>query len=163
MADYMLITQGTQPFAQRLGRQLAAGRQVLFGAADGLPEVLLRSGNYVRLPHVDTSAFTHEMLKVCLDHGVTHLVPLGISELRPLLEAKILFGEYGVSVLLPDSRVFDELTHFENPPAQLPLVVLEDGKPIDQLEPEEIADASLSGVYVRSDSGDTFALCCLSD
>lgn len=158
----MLITQGTRLFAQRLARQLSGKHRVLFGATDEMPEVLLRSGNYVRIPHADVPAFAHEMLKVCLDSGVERLIPLGKQELQPLLEAKVLFGEYGVRILLPEKEVFDTLVCFENPPVQLPVLVLENGQSINQATPEKMNPA-LSGTFILADSGDEVALCCISD
>ncbi|WP_353184116.1 hypothetical protein [Parapedobacter lycopersici] len=165
MALYTLITQGTQPLAQRLARQLPATHRVVFGAADEMPEVLLRSGNYVRIPQADSPAFAHEMLKRCLDSHVEVLIPLGKYELKPLLEAKLLFNEYGIRVLLPEQALFDQLMLFENPPAQLPLHILENGQPLNHATVDIAGpmDTGLSGVFVLSDSGDEAALCCIAD
>ncbi len=165
MAQYTLITQGTKPLAQRLARLLPATHRVVFGAADEMPEVLLRSGNYVRIPQAVSPAFAHEMLKRCLDSQVEVLIPLGKYELKPLLEAKLLFNEYGIRILLPEQSLFDQLMLFENPPVQLPLHVLENGQPLNQAAVDITGpmDTGLSGVFILSDSGDEAALCCLAD
>lgn len=158
----ILITQGTRPFAQRVARHLPAGQRIVFGAADEMPEVLLHNGNYVRLPSPRSSTFAHEMLKICLDRQVATLIPLGKLELGRLMEARILFEEYGVQLLLPERRALETLVVIENPPAQLPLMVLENGVPITDHAAGRM-DAALSGVFTQSDSGDEIALCCVVD
>lgn len=158
----ILITQGTRPFAQRVARQLPAGQRIVFGAADEMPEVLLQSGNYIRLPNARSSAFAHEMLKICLDRQLTKLIPLGKQELGRLMEAKVLFEEYGMQLLLPERHAMETLMVIENPPAQLPVMVLENGLPIGDHTASRM-DAALSGVFTQSDSGDEIALCCIAD
>jgi len=158
---YILITHGIRPFAQRVARQLSGERRVVFGTADELPDVLLNSGKYISLPNASSSAFVHEMLKVCLDHPIATVIPLGKLELARLLEAKILFDEYGIQLLLPQRQVMDKLMIIENPPTQLPLIILEKGSVITGDSRQW--DAALSGVFTPSDSGDEMALCCIAD
>ena len=163
MADYILITHGTRPLAQRLARQLPEGKEVLFGAADEMSDVLLRTGHYVRLPGAKSPAFAHEMLKICLDYGVSLLLPLGREEQLALLEAKILFEEYGIAVLLPEKSVFDVVPRFEDPSVGLPFLILEKGRLVGQYhERYEGTDAGFSGVFVQSDSGQELAFCAIS-
>lgn len=163
MSSKVLITQGTRPFAQRVAKQmLPAGSIVLFGSADEMPAVLLNTGNYLHITHPKTPAFAHEMLKICLDHVVDVLIPLGRDELFPLAEARQLFAEYGISIWLPDVADLAELTIIENPPRQLPLLLLRDGIPVtDTVNRQQYG--SLSGIFSVSDEGDELALCCIAD
>ena len=163
MLSKVLITQGTRPFAQRVAKQLLPPEaNVLFGSADEVPAVLLNTGNYLRITHPKMPAFAHEMLKICLDHVVDVLIPLGRDELFPLAEARQLFAEYGIAIWLPDVVDLAELTIIENPPRQLPLLLLRDGVPVaDTIDAQQYG--SLSGIFSVSDEGGELALCCIVD
>lgn len=162
MAGPVLITWGTRPFAQRVAKLLPAAQPVLFCAADELPEVLLRSGNYLRAPRADSPAFVHEMLKICLDNNVKTLIPLGSNELYAMAEARQLFSEYGIAIWVPEVIDLAELAVIENPPRQLPLLLLHKGNTVTGAREDEQYD-TLSGVFTPSDSGDELALCCIAD
>lgn len=158
----VLITKGTRPLAQRVAKLLPAGPRILFGSSDEVPDVLLRTGNYLRIPRADAAAFVHEVLKICLDREVATLIPLGADELYPMAEARLLFDEYGIAVCVPEKARLTDLVVIENPPRQLPLLVLHDGRPIHDADGAGQYDG-LSGVFTPSDSGDEWALCCIAD
>lgn len=162
MTGKVLITQGTRPFAQRVAKLLPAQQTVLFCAADEMPDVLLRAGNYFKAPRADTPAYVHEMLKVCLDNEIGTLIPLGENELYLMAGARPLFLEYGIAVWIPEAVDLAELAIIANPPRQLPLLVLYNGVAIAGDHESERYDA-LSGIFTRSDSGDELALCCIAD
>lgn len=163
MTEKVLVTQGIRPLAQHAARQLQQeGYAVIFGAADGMPDVLLRSGNYVDLPRIESQAYVHGMLKTCLDRQVNMLIPLGRQELGRLTEAKTLFGEYGIAILSPGQEVLETLVIMDDPPGQLPVVILHEGRALNDPTAGRM-DERLSGVYVRSDSGEDVALCCVGD
>ncbi|WP_139378635.1 hypothetical protein [Parapedobacter luteus] len=161
----MLITQGTQPFAQRVANRLPAGQRqhMVFGSADGMPQALLSLENYLEIPKANAPAFAHEMLKICLDRNISALIPLGVNELYPLSEARQLFSEYGIAVWVPALAELAAVAVIKNPPKQLPLLLLLDGK---IAEPPTVGDKSygtLSGVFTQLESGDELALCCVGD
>lgn len=143
----ILVTQGLKPFAQRVAK-LLKDCTVVFGTADEIPDILLRTANYVAIPSDNKHTYVHEVLKTCLDRRVDVLLPLGLYELRPIAEAKALFSEYGIAIWVPDTPSLVELAIIENPPRELQLVVLSD------------ENGPLSGVFARSDTGDELALCC---
>lgn len=161
MASTVLITQGTRPFAQRVAKLLPAVQTVLF-CADELPVVLLRVGNYFKAPSTDTPAFVHEMLKLCLDNDVDTLIPLGKHELYAMAEARQLFSEYDIAIWVPEVADLTALPVIENPPRQLPLLLLHNGTAITPALYGGHFD-TLSGVFTPSDSGDELALCCIAD
>ncbi|WP_257669066.1 hypothetical protein [Parapedobacter tibetensis] len=163
MSSKVLITQGTRPFAQRVARELSSPKQqVLFGSADEVPDVLLRTGNYLRIPHPSMPVFVHELLKICLDSEVDILIPMGKNELYPLAKARPLFAEYGVEVWVPDVADLAGLVIIESPPRKLPLLVVSDGVVVTGPEAGK-RHGTLSGVFIPSDSGDEMALCCIAD
>lgn len=163
MSSNVLITQGIRPFAQRVARELLPlETTITFGSADEMPDVLINTGNYLRIAQPKTAAFVHEMLKICLDHAVDALIPLGRSELLPLAEARQLFAEYGIAIWLPSITDLTELVIIENPPRRLPLLALHEGIPaITKASGPRYG--SLSGVFSISDEGDELALCCIAD
>ncbi|MFC3196756.1 hypothetical protein ACFOET_03935 [Parapedobacter deserti] len=159
----VLITQGTRPFAQRVAKLMSPiSGQVLFGSSDDVPNVLLRTGSYLKIPQVNAPAFIHEVLKVCLDRGINTLLPLGIHELYPMAEAQQLFSEYSVAVWVPEVTELDSIPVIKNPPVQLPLIVFKDGVPLGTTQSDD-RYRRLSGVFSLSDSGDEAALCCIAD
>jgi len=158
----LLVTQGMHPFSQRVGRLLTAEYQLLFGDSGDLPDVLVRTGNYVKLPSPGSVSFVHEMLKSCLDRQVELVVPLGAEELLSMADARQLFEEYGISVCVPDRSELPDLPVVQTPPRALPLLVLLDGRPIHRVR-TEIQVTGLSGVFTPADSGDFWALCCIGE
>ncbi|MGE8377839.1 MAG: hypothetical protein ACN6PN_05785, partial [Sphingobacterium sp.] len=74
-------------------------------------------------------------------------------------EAKVLFDEYQISVLVPDKDILETFSIIENPPADLPYVLLSKG---NNLLGEEIYEDTLDGLLVTSDSAEEFALVCVS-
>lgn len=162
MAGGVLITQGTRPFAQRVAKFLQAQHMVLFGSAEEFPEVLLRSGNYLRIPAVTAPVFVHEILKVCLDNGIETLIPLGEHELYPMAKARQLFSEYGISVWIPEETELQSLAVIKNPPKQLPLLLLCDGRALSEPHGNEL-HGTLSGVFTARAPGGGLALCCIAD
>jgi hypothetical protein len=155
----ILITFGTRPLAMRIARKLSGSFEVLYASSEEIPELLLKSGNYTAIPKGLLPTFAHEVLKLSLDKQVDYVLPLGGFELEPLAEAKVLFDEYQISVLVPDKDILETFSIIENPPADLPYVLLSKG---NNLLGAEIYENTLDGLMVTSDSAEEFALVCVS-
>ncbi len=162
MQDKVLITQGMRPFAQRVAKMLPVTYRPLFGSAEDVPNVLINQGNFLRIPQVNTPVFVHEVLKKCLDNEISAVIPLGIEELYPLAEARLLFLEYNIDIWVPDVTVLANLPVIQNPPKQLALIVLAGSSMIADGSTDKRFEG-LSGVFTPSDSGDELALCCIAD
>src|SRR5690606_24006306 len=104
----------------------------------------------------------HEMIKRCLDREISVVLPLGVDEMYPLAEARPLFSEYGIEIWVPDVNLLADLPIIENPPKQLTLIVLAQGRPIANGN-ASMRFEGLSGVFTPSDSGDELALCCIAE
>lgn len=150
--DTILITYGTRPFAQRVGRLLSSRYEVAYGSSEPFPDILLKQ-NYHRIPTGANPTFAHEILKLCLDKGYQMILPLGKMEGQPLNEARVLLEEYGIGVLLP--RDLEDCFVLENPSGVVH--VLKAGK--DILTDEQLCDSHFSGVGMLSDSGEEPILC----
>lgn len=160
--ERILITYGTRPLAQRLGRLLSAEDRVHYGTSESIPQILLDTAKYLGIPHGASPAYAHEMLKRCLDHNVRLLLPLGVAEIGPLAAAKPLFAEYGIRVLIPDLYVLEELPVIENPGSQVDIDLLAAG--VSLLGKAGNGSPELSGVFAfETESSARHALCCLTD
>lgn len=95
---YTLITAATSSQAYKLKNTLDSD-QVLLGDYLELPDVLLKSGNVIKLPDPASASYTHQMLALCLDKNISAINALGEDEQKLLLEARQLFCEYGISII----------------------------------------------------------------
>jgi len=155
----ILITFGTRPLAMRIAKRLGADFEILYASSEDIPELLLASGKYAKIPKGLLPTFAHEILKLSLDQQVDYVLPLGGFELEPLAAAKVLFEEYQISVLAPDKDLLETIPVMENPPAELPYKLLSKG---NNLLDSTSFERSLDGLFVASDSGEDLALICLS-
>lgn len=158
----MLITHGTRPFAQRVGKLLQPQYDVLFGSADEVSDVLLQTGRYIQLPGADTAAFEHGLLRSCLDNGIDVVVPLGEKEVGLLGHAQQLFAEYGIAIWIPDAVHPEEVNWMRNPDRHLPLMVLNRGVVVIGDQHPAQPD-TLSGVFTRPTPTEGMRLCCIAD
>ncbi len=142
----ILITFGTRPLAMRIAKRLGTDFEILYASSEDIPELLLASGKYAKIPKGLLPTFAHEILKLSLDQEVDYVLPLGGFELEPLSTAKVLFEEYQISVLVPGKQ-------------QLPYKLLSKG---NNLLDSTRFDRPLDGLFVTSDSGEDLALICVS-
>ncbi|MFD1768519.1 hypothetical protein [Sphingobacterium suaedae] len=150
----ILLTFGTRPLAQRLGKVLASRYSCVFASSEPFPDVLLKQ-HYRRLPTGGDPIYVHELLKLCLDEGCQFILPLGKTELRVLLDAKILLEEYGIAVLIPNN--LESCLVIENPPSDMQIKVIHEGT--DLLTQQQITDSSFSGAGLLSDTDGEPILC----
>ncbi|MGJ1235425.1 MULTISPECIES: hypothetical protein [Sphingobacterium] len=155
----ILITFGTRPLAMRIAKRLGTDFEILYASSEDIPELLLASGKYAKIPKGLLPTFAHEILKLSLDQEVDYVLPLGGFELEPLSTAKVLFEEYQISVLVPGKQQLETIPVMENPPAELPYKLLSKG---NNLLDSTRFDRPLDGLFVTSDSGEDLALICVS-
>lgn len=94
---YTLITAANSAEAYSLKNTLNTDH-ILLGDYMELPDVLIRSGKVLKLPDPQNSAYTHQMLALCLDKNVDTIYALREQEKQPLLNAKQLFNEYNIEI-----------------------------------------------------------------
>lgn len=156
----VLVTGGTNFFAQRIARRLGEQFKVVFADAKPIPKILLQSGKYVDLPLSSSSSFNHELLSLALDHSIDMVIPLRKEEIIQLSTCKDLFREYGITLIVP---TFDSLNHLQfitNPGKEFTPEVLIDG---ETLTGERLTLNEYTGVCVLSDTGEDALFCCLDD
>ena len=101
---YTLITAASSAQAYRLKNSLNSP-DILLGDFKDLPGVMVKTGRMIRLPDPGSSSYTHQMLKLCLDHGINAIYPLGREEQLLLTEAEQLFSEYNIIIIVTANEV----------------------------------------------------------
>lgn len=96
-----LITGAASAAAFRIKRLLDFDR-VIFADHLDLPQSIFKETRFLQIPAGTSSSFAHQLLKLCLDNQVDMVFPLRKDELQPLAEAKVLFGEYGIRLVVPE-------------------------------------------------------------
>lgn len=160
MKKRILITFGTRGLGQRIAKLLEHEFDVFFASSEEIPSLLLNSGKYFKIPAGLMPTYAHEVLKISLDVHIDYVLPLGGYEFEPLAEAKVLFEEYDIKVIVPDHDVLQDYFVIENPTKELSLVLLVDGKSL--FDDFEMDDSTRDGLFVIADSGDDFALCAVA-
>ena len=94
----VLITAGLSPEAYRLQRILDI-KDVVFADVSTIPKI--PNSRSIVLPPHRSSSFVHEMLKSCLDLGITRVYPLNLGEVIELSKARTLFSEYNIFLIIP--------------------------------------------------------------
>ena len=150
----LLITFGTRPLAQRISKMLQDKFEILFSTSEEVPSFL--ASNYLKIPTGVNPTYAHEILKLSLDRQVDHVLPLGLSEIQTISEAKILFEEYGIQLLCPDRETLEEVFVLENPNSSVELSLFFNGISLNNTKDFY---GGISGLYAVSDEGDDVALC----
>lgn len=98
----ILITAASAAQAYQLQRLL--GSTDIFFLADfvELPQVMLKDKKFIKIPAGDSSSFAHLLLTICLDQQIAKVYPLRKAEIVALSEARQLFDEYGIKIMVPD-------------------------------------------------------------
>ncbi|HEY0668774.1 MAG TPA: hypothetical protein VGD22_11385 [Sphingobacteriaceae bacterium] len=104
----VLITGAAAAGAYRLQRTLELG-QIIFADQQDLPKALFSTTQFFQIPPGNSPAFAHQLLRFSLDHGIDMIFPLRRDELISLSEAKKLFEEYTIDIIVPDSGEVAEL------------------------------------------------------
>ena len=101
---YTLITAANSSEAYSLKNKLGT-EDVILGDYLELPEILVQSGKMLRLPDPENTAYTHQMLALCLDKEIDTICALRKEEQQLLLNAEQLFGEYGIKIKVADATI----------------------------------------------------------
>ena len=103
-----MITGAVAAQAYQLHRHLDNADEVFFADSADVP-MLSKNSKFLKIPFGDSSAFAHSLLSICLDHGIQKVYPLRKSELLPLAEARTLFDEYGIQLIVPEKDLISSL------------------------------------------------------
>lgn len=56
-----------------------------------------------------SNSFAHQFLNYCLDHQIELVFPLRAEEIYALTESRILFEEFGIELMTPDSEILNSI------------------------------------------------------
>ena len=104
----VMITGAASAAAFRLNRMLGFD-EVIFADHLDLPLSVFKETRFLKIPEGNSSAFAHQLLKICLDNHIEMVFPLRRAELKALAESRILFEEYGIKLIVPDSNGLDQI------------------------------------------------------
>src|SRR5687768_4493249 len=95
-----LITAASYAQAYKLERLLNLSNVIIADFRD-LPQLAYPNKKFMKISEGSSASYAHEMLDMALNAGITKIFPLYKSEILPLAEARQLFLEYGISVIVP--------------------------------------------------------------
>jgi len=99
-----LITGAASAQAYQLKTKLS-GHDILLGDYAELPDTMLKAGNMIALPNPSDASYAHKILTLSLDYGVETIYALQTAEHQLLMEANLLFNEYGITILSADAEI----------------------------------------------------------
>lgn len=149
----ILLTSSTHVLGLRIAKMLADKFEIVACTSDPLPDFM--KANYVQIPKGLNPTFSHEMLKLALDHNCEYILPLQLAEIESLSESTMLFDEYGITVICPAKADLEVLDILPNPTKDMPLSLIVDNHDLLSGQPVEVA---VNGLGVMSDSGVEFLL-----
>lgn len=146
----VLITAANSAQAYRLKGILHIDEPVLLGDFRPIPDLMLKNGTILKTPDPQSPSFAHQMLSLCLDKGINMLFPLRKEELLPLAEARVLFIEFDVQIILPATQQMEG--HFT--PVEGSLVVLNRSEVIGGDMDAAIAHQLTDGAFLIGKTGE---------
>jgi hypothetical protein len=90
----VLITSATSAKAHKLKNTLTVA-EIILGDEVDMPAFM----GILKLPVATTDTYAHEMLTLCLDHGIDAVYLLSQSEAQVLLLSTQLFKEYNIDLI----------------------------------------------------------------
>jgi len=134
----ILITAASTVAAQKVQRLFQG--EIVLADQEKLPAFAFPGRQVVQIPEGDHASFAHVMLTLCLDALIDSILPLKRNEQLALAEAKVLFEEYNIQLLVPDKDFMAQTSHSN---ALDHLLVVDQGKVNGQLQ----YSPNLSGVF----------------
>lgn len=153
MLQKIILTCATRSLGIRVARQLDEKFAVLQATSDDIPTVI--ATNYLKIPKAKNPVFAHELLKLALDTESQYILPLDIDEVRVLSQSKVLFDEYGITIVCPSIQQLETMDILPNPPKEMSIGLYYGGR--DLLSNESLTH-EFSGLGYVSDSGEDFIL-----
>ncbi len=105
----ILISAAATPQAYQLDRIIngAPGTVFLADSVD-LPPFPIRGRKFIKIPEGGSPSFAHELLTICLDNAIEKVFVLRKAEIWALAEARVLFDEFGIQVIVPSVSVLKQ-------------------------------------------------------
>ena len=105
---FTLITAAASSKAYQLTNKLLSKENIIFADSEDLPEIMLRGKRFIKILKGNSASFAHLLLSTCLDQQITKVFPLRKAEVYALIEARQLFDEYNICVMVPELSKLDK-------------------------------------------------------
>jgi hypothetical protein len=100
----ILITGGNNAKALKLMKAFPRHFVLLADYGD-VPGIVTENYAFSSLGALNKDSIAHILLNFCITEAIDCIIPLHDYELEPLAKSAVLFGEYGIEVLLPNADV----------------------------------------------------------
>ena len=99
----ILITGGNNAKALKLLKAFPDHFVLLADYAE-VPSIATEKYTFVSLGKLNKDSIAHILLNFCITESVDCIIPLNDFEVESIAKSSVLFGEYGIQVLLPDAN-----------------------------------------------------------
>lgn len=86
---------------------------VLLADYGDVPGIVTENYAFSSLGVLNKDSIAHILLNFCITEGIDCLIPLHQYEIEPIAKSAVLFGEYGIQVLLPEASLMAEYLNYE--------------------------------------------------
>lgn len=76
---------------------------VLLADYGEVPGIITENYAFASLGTLNKDSIAHILLNFCITEAIDCIIPLHHYEVEPLAKSAVLFGEYGIQVLLPEA------------------------------------------------------------
>ena len=97
----ILITASVIAQAYKLKHLLNKEATFIYADQIDMPAFIGKENLFLRIPEGNSASFAHELLTLCLDQQIDYVFPLRKNEILALAEARQLFEEYQIKVVVP--------------------------------------------------------------
>ncbi|MBO9675794.1 MAG: hypothetical protein J7577_20275 [Sphingobacteriaceae bacterium] len=108
----ILITGGNNAKALKLMKAFPSHFVLLADYGD-VPGIVTENYAFSSLGVLNKDSIAHILLNFCITEGIDCLIPLHQYEIEPIAKSAVLFGEYGIQVLLPEASLMAEYLNYE--------------------------------------------------
>jgi hypothetical protein len=103
----ILITGGNNAKALKLMKAFPTHFVLLADYGD-VPGIVTENYAFSSLGLLNKDSIAHILLNFSITEGIDCIIPLHQYEVEPIAKSAVLFGEYGIQVLLPDASLIAE-------------------------------------------------------
>ncbi len=100
----ILITGGNHAKALKLMKAFSTHFVLLADYGD-VPGIVTENYAFSSLGSLNKDSIAHILLNFSITEGIDCIIPLHQYEVEPIAKSAVLFGEYGIQVLLPDASL----------------------------------------------------------
>jgi len=108
----ILITGGNNAKTLKLLKAFP-GHFILFADYGDVPGMVTDNYALTSLGELNRDSIAHILLNFCITEAIDSIIPLHYFEIEPMAKAAVLFGEYGIDVLLPPLESLDDYLNSE--------------------------------------------------